>query len=117
MLVDLDWAGAGNQWEQIPPGDRENVPGYSMFLRCSGRFDEAIAWSRKALAAEPMARERILNLGTSLAWGRRYPEADIRSWSICWNTTPMIIGAGTRWPSAWKEPGGTSRPLPCSPSP
>ncbi len=76
MLIDLDWAAAGNQWEKIPPRDRESVPGYSMFLRCSGRFDQAITWSRKALAAEPMLSERILNLATSLAWGRRYHEAE-----------------------------------------
>jgi tetratricopeptide (TPR) repeat protein len=75
MVVDGDWAAAGREWSKIDPRDREKVGDYPLFLCFSARFDEAVEFSRKLLAKEPMSQDRIKTLGMSLMYARRFDEA------------------------------------------
>jgi len=75
MLVDLDWEAAEREWSLIPDREREHKIGYPEFLCFSGRFEEAIDWSRKAHEKEPMSPDRIGSLAMSLRFARRYTEA------------------------------------------
>ncbi len=74
-VVDGDWAAADREWSKIDLRDRENGGNYPLFLCFSARCDEAVDWSRKLRAKEPMSQDRIKTLGMSLMYARRFEEA------------------------------------------
>ena len=74
LNLDLDWEAAEREWARISPVDRIDS-GYIFFLCLSGRFDEAIDWSRRFYEKEPTSLGRIHYHAMSYMYARRFDEA------------------------------------------
>ena len=71
------WKGAEDEYKralELSPNDAYAYRGYSTWLLCQGRIDEALAWQRRGRELDPLG-----NGGTSIGWilfhAHRYDEA------------------------------------------
>ena len=71
------WKGAEDEYKraiELSPNDAYAYRGYSGWLLCQGRIDEALAWQRRGRELDPLG-----NGGTSIGWilfhAHRYDEA------------------------------------------
>jgi TolB-like protein len=76
--ADWDWAAAERAWGRVFEIDPDNptaLPGYSHFLLVTGRLDEAIAKSQRAMELDPYNIRSQSFHATVLMHGRRFNEA------------------------------------------
>jgi TolB-like protein len=76
--ADWDWAAAERAWGRVFEIDPDNptaLPGYSHFLLVTGRLDEAIAKSQRAMELDPYNIRSQSFHATVLMHGRRFDEA------------------------------------------
>jgi DNA-binding winged helix-turn-helix (wHTH) protein/TolB-like protein/Tfp pilus assembly protein PilF len=75
---DHDWAHAEAEYRralELSPGYATALQWLALCLAAEGRFDEAIATSRRAVAADPLSPIIATDLGRHLYYARRYPQA------------------------------------------
>ena len=73
-----DWAHAEAEYRRaidLSPGYATALQWLALCLAAEGRFDEAIATSRRAVAADPLSPIIATDLGRHLYYARRYPQA------------------------------------------
>lgn len=73
-LYEWDWEGAEREFQRVRQLD-SSWAGPILFLCLTGRFDEAIAASRRNLEFDPQSETASHNLGFIYFWARRYDEA------------------------------------------
>jgi len=99
------WAEAEAEYKQaiaLNPSDASGHSGFSAWLLCQGRTQEALEWARRARELDPLAYEDV-NIGGILFQARRYDEAirELRSVlavepkkpSALWSLGFALIGA------------------------
>jgi serine/threonine protein kinase/TolB-like protein/Tfp pilus assembly protein PilF len=78
LSYDWDWAGADDSYKRVialEPGNAIAVRGASRLALTLGRFDEALALSRRAIILDPLNASNYFNLGLSASYAGRLQEA------------------------------------------
>ncbi len=73
-LYEWDWEGAEREFERVRQLD-STWEGPNLFLCLTGRFEQAIAASRRQLEFDPYSAKASHNLGFMYFWAGRYDEA------------------------------------------
>src|SRR5262245_60002706 len=74
-LTEWDWAGAEQEFKRainLNPNIVETRKSYAIYLRCLGRFDEALAVMKRAHELDPLSAGVNTTVGFTLHIGRRY---------------------------------------------
>jgi len=78
VAYDWDWPGAEQEFKyalEFNPTNSDAHSQYGFFLTCVGRFDEALAESKRAEELDPVSLAKISSTGQVLLIARRYHDA------------------------------------------